>query len=161
MQQGVNATRDKGLVIGQLNFYNNTFDHPAAEAIIVEGRGCTDNIENNIFYDIAGGDGFIAYPGGETFLDNVFYTRAGAPANGLWWGGGPTPPYEAVDPLFTANGDSTGLGANYLLCVAGQNGCSATSTIGHSGVAIPSVPDDYDGNSRSGGYSIGAEQMLQ
>lgn len=162
MLRGVNATQDGGQVIGQLNFYNNTFDHIVQEPIVVSGSGArNDNIENNIFYDIVGGDGFIAYSGGETFLDNVFYNRAGAPSGGVWWGGGATPPFLAVAPLFVNYGDSTGVGANYHLCVAGQNGCSATSTIGHSGATIPSVPNDYDGNTRSGGYSIGAYQMPQ
>ena len=161
MRQGVNATQDGGLVIGQLNFYNNTFDHLLAEAIIVDGGTRNDNVENNIFYDIVGGDGFIAYAGGENFLDNLFYTRAGAPSGGRWWGGGATPPYQPVDPLFVNYGDSTGLGANYDLCIAGQNGCSATSTVGHSGATISSVPDDYDGNLRSSGYSIGAKQMMK
>ena len=161
MLRGVNATQDGGQVIGQLNFYNNTFDHLAQEAIVVDGGARTDNVENNIFYDIVGGDGFISYSSGETFLDNVFYTRAGAPSSGVWWGGGAKPPFLAVNPMFVSSGDSTGVGANYQLCVAGQNGCVATSTIGHSGAAISSVPDDFSGTLRTGGYSIGAEQISQ
>jgi len=162
MIRGVNATQDNGAPIGQLNFYNNTFDHVIQEAIVVGGSGArSDNIENNIFYDEAGGDGFIAYSGGEYFLDNIFYNRAGAPG-GVWWGGGATPPYIATNPLFVSTGSSTGVGANYELCVAGQNGCTVTSTIGHTGVTIQTVPNDYMGNSRSnaGGYSIGAMQMM-
>ncbi len=158
MIRGINATQDGGQVIGRLNFYNNTFDHVTQEAIVVDGGARTDNIENNIFYDIVGGDGFISYAGGETFVDNVFYTRAGAPG-GRYWGAGATPAFMAVNPLFVSTGDATGVGANYHLCVAGQNGCTATSTIGHVGVTIATVPNDYDGNPRTGLYSSGAYQM--
>ncbi len=161
MRQGLNATRDGGSVIGQLNFYNNTFDHFLAEAIIVDGGARNDNIENNIFYDIVGGDGFVSYSSGENFLANVFYTRAGAPSRGLWWGGAAAPPFLAVDPLFVNYGDSTGLGADYHLCIAGQNGCTATSTVGHAGATISSVLQDIDGELRIGGYSIGAHQITQ
>ena len=72
----------------------------------------------------------------------------GAPG-GRYWGGGATPPFMAVNPLFVSNGDATGVGANYHLCVAGQNGCIATSTIGHAGATISSVPNDFDGNPRA------------
>ncbi len=159
MLRGVNATRDGGLVIGQLNFYNNTFDHLVQEAIVVDGGARNDNIWNNIFYDFVGGDGFISYGSGESFIDNVFYNRAGKPSSGVWWGGAAAPPYTAVDPHFVNYGNTTGVGADYHLCVAGQNGCTVTSTIGHSGATIATVPTDFDGNSRTGGYSIGAEQM--
>jgi len=160
--RGVNATQDGGLMIGQLNFYNNTFDHMIQEAIVVGGSGARhDNIENNVFYDEAGGDGFIAYSGGETFVDNVFYNRRGAPSGGVWWGGGATPPFMAVNPMFVSAGNSTGVGANYLLCVTGQFGCTGTSTIGHIGATIPTVPNDYLGNLRANGYSVGAFQMMQ
>jgi hypothetical protein len=159
MRQGVNATQNGGLVIGQLNFYNNTFDHLMAEAIIVDGSARTDNIGNNIFYDIVGWDGFIAYSDGENFVANVFYNRSGAPKGGLWWGGGSTPPFTAVDPMFMNYGDSGGLGANYHLCAAGQNGCSSDSPVGRSAVSMPSVPNDYDGTNRTGAYSNGAYQI--
>jgi parallel beta-helix repeat protein len=160
MIRGVNATQDNGAPLGQLNFYNNTFDHVIQEAIVVGGSGArSDNIENNIFYDEAGGDGFIAYSGGEYFLDNVFYNRRGAPG-GVWWGGGATPPFMAMDPMFVSYGSSIGVGANYALCVAGQNGCTGTSPVGHVGVTITSVPNDYVGNQRSNGYSIGSMQMM-
>jgi Right handed beta helix region len=151
-----------GTPVGQLNIYNNTFDNLDEEAIVVSGGGSrTDNIDNNIFYDVGTQwDGFIAYSGGESFSANVFYRRAGAPGSGLWWGGSAVPPYQAVDPLFVNYGDSTGVGADYHLCIAGQNGCSATSTIGHTGATMPSVTNDYDGNSRNGGYSAGSEQMM-
>ncbi len=161
MIRGVNATQDGGQVIGQLNFYNNTFDHLTQEAIIVDGGARNDNVENNIFYDIIGGDGFISYSSGENFLDNVFYTRAGAPSGGRYWGGGAAPAFQAVNPLFVSTGNSVGVGANYNLCVAGQNGCTATSTIGHAGALIPSITADYTGVLRSGGISIGAYQMSQ
>jgi Bacterial Ig domain/Right handed beta helix region len=158
--RGVNATQDGSEPpVGQLNFYNNTFDHVVQEAIVVTGSARTDNIENNIFFDMVGGDGFISYATGENFLDNVFYNRSGAPSGGVWWGGGATPPFLAVSPLFVNSGNSTGVGANYQLCVAGQNGCTATSPIGHSGATISTVPDDYLGTLRSSGYSIGAYQM--
>jgi hypothetical protein len=162
MIRGLNATQDGGQTIGQLNFYNNTFDHLQQEAIVVDGSGTrSDNIENNIFFDISA-DGFISYSGGETFVDNVFYSRAGAVAShGLWWGGGATPPFLSVNPLFVSTGSATGVGANYNLCVAGQNGCAATSTIGHSGATLSSVLTDYNGNPRSGGSSIGAYQISQ
>ncbi len=159
--RGVNATQDSGQPIGQLNFYNNTFDHVYQEAIVVGGSGArTDNITNNIFFDEYGGDGFIAYSGGETFTNNVFYNRSGAPSGGVWWGGSAAPPFMAVDPMFVNYGDSNGIGANYALCVAGQTGCAATSPIGHVGVTLPSVPNDYVGNPRSNGYSVGSMQMM-
>jgi len=162
MIRGVNATQDGSEPpVGQLNFYNNTFDHVIQEAIVVTGSGRTDSIENNIFFDMAGGDGFISYSTGETFLDNIFYNRAGAPSGGLWWGGGATPAFQSVNPLFVSTGDATGVGANYNLCVAGQNGCTTTSTIGHAGATIATVPNDYSGTPRSSGYSIGAYQMSQ
>ncbi|HXN84637.1 MAG TPA: right-handed parallel beta-helix repeat-containing protein, partial [Candidatus Binataceae bacterium] len=162
MIRGINVAQHPGTTIGQLNVYNNTFDYVNQEAIQFSGEGRrSDNIDNNIFFDVGTQwDGFIAYVGGENFSDNVFYMRSGAPfSSGQWWGGGPTPPFMAVNPLFVSTGNSTGVGANYHLCVAGQNGCSATSPIGHDGLTIPSVTVDYDGHPRTPGYSIGSEQM--
>jgi hypothetical protein len=38
------------------------------------------------------------------------------------------------------------IGADYHLCVAGQNGCVASYTVGNSGATPPLVINDYDGN---------------
>ena len=81
---------------GRLNFYNNTFDHVTQEAIVVDGSARTDNIENNIFFDIVGGDGFISYFSGENFLDNVFYTRAGAPGGAIGEAGRHPPSWRSI-----------------------------------------------------------------
>lgn len=154
--QGLNL---ESTYTGTINVYNNTFDTIAEEAII-ENQSVGDNVENNIFYNVgSGGDGFIGYTTPVHFASNVFFTRSGAPPTGLWWGGSATPPYQALDPTFVDPGDPTGAGANYNLCVTGQNGCTATSLIGHSGITIPSVTDDYQGNPRTGAYSVGAYQM--
>lgn len=160
MRQGIN---NAGSAIGQLNVLNNTFDHFIEEAVIFGTVRTGDKIENNVFYDVGtSGDGFMCWISGsaETFATNVYFMRSGAPQSGLWWCGGPLPPYQAVNPLFVGSGDATGAGANYHLCVTGQNGCSATSPIGHTGTTIPSVTNDYDGILRSAGYSIGALQMV-
>jgi Right handed beta helix region len=144
---------------GTLNVYNNTFDTIGEEAIVAN-QSVGDNVENNIFYNVGGGgDGFIGYTNPVNFANNVFYTRSGAPETGLWWGGSAAPPYQAVDPKFINPGDPTGAGANYQLCLAGQNSCTATSPIGHDGMTIPSVTNDYQGTPRTSAYSVGAYQM--
>lgn len=160
MRQGIN---NAGSAIGQLSVLNNTFDHLIEEAIIFGTVRTGDNIENNVFYDVGtSGDGFLCGISGstETFATNLYFMRSGAPPSGLWWCGSAVPAYQAVDPIFVSSGDATGTGANYHLCVTGQNGCTSTSPVGHAGTTIPSVTNDYDGTARSGGYSIGAFQMV-
>ncbi len=126
---------------------------------MVGGSGArSDNTENNIFYDEAGGDGSSRTRAANT--SSTTSSTIGAAHRVVRWGGGATPPFIATDPTFVSTGSSVGVGANYTLCVAGQNGCTATSLVGHTGVTIQSVPNDYLGNLRSNGYSMGAVQMM-
>jgi len=145
MRQGVLA----GANVGALKIYHNTWDHILQEAVIFnDSRSPADEIINNIFYDVgAGGDSYADVPSGSpVFQANDFRMPGGA-------GLGTYPsvePYISVDPMFVNYGDSTGAGADFHL--------QSSSSLKGAGVTLPQITNDFYGNSRTSGYSIGAAQ---
>ena len=144
MRQGVMI----GGNVGALKVYNNTFDHILQEAVIFNDfRSPSDEIINNIFYDVgAGGDSYAEVPSGSpVFQANDFYMPGGARV-----GTYPTiEPYISVAPMFVNYGDSTGGGADFHL--------QAGSPLLGAGVILPQVTNDYYGTSRgTTAYSVGA-----
>jgi hypothetical protein len=144
MRQGVNV----GSNVAGLIFWNNTWDHILQEAVIFEdARSPTDQIVNNIFYDVGQGqDAYACIPSGfPTISANDFIMRSGP--TGTYCGGAP---YFSLDPIFQNSGDSTGVGADYHL--------QSASPIKDLGATIGNVTNDYDGTPRptGPGYSIGA-----
>jgi Right handed beta helix region len=144
----------QGIVVGSkvsaMHVYNNTWDHILQQALIFSDlRSPSDEIVNNIFYDVgSGGDSYAAVPNGSpTFDCNDFYMPGGA-AVGTY----PTiEPYVSVDPMFVNFGDPTGAGADYHL--------KSASPLKGTGITLPQVTNDFYGVSRpAGAYSIGAAQ---
>jgi hypothetical protein len=144
MRQGINV----GTGVSATMVRNNTWDHILQEAVIfTDTRSQTDEIVNNIFYDVGqGGDSYACIPAGSPVIAaNDFVMRNGSPGSYC-----SSAPYISVDPMFQYSGDSSGLGADYHL--------QSISPLSDNGVTLSDIPSDYDGTARplGAGYSIGA-----
>lgn len=145
MHQGTNVGRG----VRALKVLNNTWSHIALEAVIFhDSRTRADEIVNNIFYDVGGGnDSYACIPGGDPLIaGNDFFLPNGVRPGSYC----SNAPFVNLDPMFVALGDSAGNGADYHL--------RETSPIRGVGIALQDVPDDYDGAARPVGVgcSIGA-----
>jgi len=147
MRQGINV----GSNVAALKLYNNDWDHILQEAVIfLSLRSPSDEIINNIFYDVgSGGDSYAALTAGgsPSFQANDFYMPGGAKV-----GSYPTvEPFMSIDPLFVNYGDATAAGADFHL--------QATSGLVGVGIVLPLVTNDFYGTARPAtGYSVGAAQ---
>ncbi len=144
MRQGINV----GSNVAALKLYNNTWNHVLEQALIfTSSRSPSDEVINNIFYDVGnGGDSYAALNGGGSpiFRANDFYMPGGAQV-----GSYPAPvPFISVDPMFVNNGDATAAGADLHL--------QPSSRLAAAGVVLPQVTNDFYGNSRGATYSVGA-----
>lgn len=147
---------------GARDFYNNTVDHIAQEALdYTSGASATigDQVFDNIFFDSGNGGDAFTTSATPTFAQNDCVMRGGGGC-GLY-------PLKrlpsrtlSADPQFVSDGNATGLNANYTLL--------ATSPMIDAGVADYSLPDgtcDYthslitntgEARPQGAGWDIGA-----